>query len=408
MSRKDVHETTESHDLGPEDAAALEALIDAGYNLDAIPLSLRQRASHIADVLGLIDLPKTPCDQAFLNRTTDLIAASRQRVEISFADSARLCPADEDALDAWVMAGGRMSHVAGSLRTRVAQHDRLADLVSGTASLAAGRSSTALIDATLDLVTQTEVGQRDRMRLGAGRGLRLTDIISVAAIVLLGVSVAFPLFGTMRDRTRLAGCDANLGRVASALGIYAGANNDSLPVMTAGFGGGSWLSVGQDPAKSNSANLYVLVRNRYTELSNLACPGNPIAPTLETRTGAQDWQRIEEVSYSYQVQDGRTVRRFWEIDRALPTIADRSPVVLRIVRGEPIQPEANSPNHGSRGQHLIWTDGSVTWADSPTLDSGDNIWLPRSIEKVVDEAKRFYGMKGNEVPESGQDVLLGP
>ncbi len=408
MSTNHGHETTDSSHLGPDDAAALEALIDAGYDLNQVREPLRQRAARIADLLGLIDTPIEQSQTDLVNRTADLIGRAERTSLVSDSMNAQLSPADEDALDAWVMAGARRSSIPGSLRDRAQQHEHLAQLIKDTPVAERGRTSADLIEATLHRVSQTEVDQRDRMSIGRIRGLQLADIVSVAAILLLAVSVAFPLFGSMRHQSRLSACDANLGRVASALGIYAGANESSLPVMTAGFGGGSWMRVGQEPKNSNSANLYVLVRNRYAEMSDLACPGNPNAPTRETRSDAHDWQQLEDVSYSYQVQDGQTARRFWETALPTPTIADRSPVVLRIVRGEPIQPEANSPNHGSRGQHLIWTDGSVTWATSPVLENKDNIWLPRSIEQVVSEVKRYYGMKGNEVPASGQDALLGP
>lgn len=408
MSSPQVPETTDWYNLDPEDARALDALVDTGFDIDAVPAQLRERADRVARLLGQLDTPIETASQDLVDRTLGLVAGDRLRGQVVDEDESVLCPADEDALEAWVMSGGRMSSVPGALRERARKHEALAQLVRTTPVAAEGRSADELIADTLRHIDSAESIERDRMQIGSGRRLRLTDILSVAAVVLLAVSVAFPVFGNLRDGSRRAICDANLGRVASALGIYAGANDDSLPMMTAGFGGRPWIRVGEDPKESNSANLYVLVRNQYSNLADLACPGNPNAPTLETRRDARDWQRLEEVSYSYQVQDGRRVKRMWDAPMAVPAVADRSPVILRIVRHEPIQPEANSPNHGSRGEHIIWTDGSVTWNTSPVLKSGDNIWLPRSIEKMVAQARRHYGMEGNEVPDSVNDALLGP
>lgn len=407
MSRKDVHETTDWFDLNPQDAAALDALVDAEFDLEAVSPAMRERATAVARVLGLLDVPMAAGSGDLIARTLGLVGSASDR-EDAADETAVLCPADEDALEAWVMSGGRISSVPGSLRERARRHEALAQLVTGTPVVSAGRSSASLIAATLDRIENAEFAQRERMQFGSGRRLRLTDVLSVAAVLLLGVSVAFPLFGSVRDNARRLTCEANLGRVASALGIYAGANNDSLPMMTAGFGGAPWFRVGEDPKQSNSANLYVLVRNDYADLADLACPGNPAAPTMEVRPDAQDWRQIEEVSYSYQIPDGRKNARVWSAAFNAPAIADRSPVVLRIIRHEPIIPEANSPNHGSQGQHMIWTDGSVLWASSPVLANGDNIWLPRSIEHAVAEARRFYGMEGNEVPTTPGDALLGP
>jgi hypothetical protein len=407
LSSPNVPETTDWFNLDPEDARALDALVDAGFDIDAVPSELKERAERVARLLGQLETPVEAGSSDLVDRTLGLVHGQMLQGR-AVEDEPVLCPADEDALEAWVMSGGKMPSVPGALRKRARKHEALAQLVSTTPVATAGRSTDELIAATLQRIDSAESIERDRMQIGSGRRLRLTDILSVAAVVLLGVSVAFPVFGNLRDGSRRAICDTNLGRVASALGIYAGANDDSLPMMTAGFGGRPWIRVGEDPKQSNSANLYVLVRNQYTDLANLACPGNPNAPTLETRRDAQDWQRLEEVSFSYQVQDGRRVRRLWDAPVAVPVVADRSPVILRIVRHEPIQPEANSPNHGSRGQHIIWTDSSVSWASSPVLDSGDNIWLPRSIEKIVAQARRYYGMEGNEVSDSVNDALLGP
>jgi len=407
LSRKDVHETTDWFDLNPQDAAALDALVDAAFDLDAVAPAMRERATVVARILGLLDGPDATVAASgdLVARTLGLVGSVTDRQS---AAPPVLCPADEDALEAWVMSGGRIASVPGSLRERARKHEALAQLVTQTPLAAAGRSSADLIAATMSRIENAEFAQRERMQIGAGHRLRLTDVLSVAAVLLLAVSVAFPLFGSVRENARRLNCEANLGRVASALGIYAGANDDSLPMMTAGFGGAPWFRVGEDPKQSNSANLYVLVRNDYAELADLACPGNPAAPTLEVRPDAQDWRQIEEVSYSYQVPNGRRSTRIWSHAIAAPAIADRSPVVLRIIRHEPIVPEANSPNHGSQGQHIIRTDGSVDWADSPVLANGDNIWLPRSIEHAVAEVRRYYGMEGNEVPETADDALLGP
>lgn len=407
LSRQDVPETTDWCNLDARDAAALDALVDAGFELSGVPADLRPRAETVARVLGLLSVD-APGDSAELIERTLSLVHSAQRRSRTADEQLTLCPADEDALEAWVMSGGRLSSVPGSLRERARRHETLAQLVTATPLASPGRSADELIALTLGRIENAEFAQRERLHIGGHRRLRLTDVLSVAAVMLLGVSVAFPLLGTMRDSARRTVCDANLGRVASALGLYAGQNDDALPMMTAGFGGGSWIRVGEDPKQSNSANLYVLVRNHYADLADLACPGNPSAPTMEVRADAHDWRQIEEVSYSYQVPNGPKQRRVWSNGERMPAIADRSPVILRISRNEPIQPEANSPNHGSRGQHIIWTDSSVSWAESPLLENSDNIWLPRSIEHAVNEARRYYGMEGNEVPDSPNDALLGP
>jgi hypothetical protein len=92
-------------------------------------------------------------------------------------------------------------------------------------------------------------------------------------------------------------------------------------------------------------------------------------------------------------------------------LADRSPVVIRILRGQPVNPSASSVNHRSAGQHVLFNDGSTAWITTPVLENGDNIWLPRSIERQIDEILRQHGrrpLSGTETPEDANDVFLGP
>ncbi|KAA0216925.1 MAG: hypothetical protein DYG94_02585 [Leptolyngbya sp. PLA3] len=397
-----VEDGNPGHGLSEADAQALDALIEAGFDAEAVEPVLRERARKVAQILGLLDCP-------IESRDTDLVAGTinllRQRAHAAPAPEPVLSSADADALDSWIMSYGDLSRVPSAVRERAGVHEALRMLVTQT-PVPGGSSREDLIERTLARLDGAIEEQAGRMRLGPRRGLRLADIISVAAVLLLGASVMLPVLSSLRSEARRSLCAANLGRVAEAMGIYAGSNNSALPMATAGFGGGSWIDVGSRPERSNSANLYMLVRGQYARLADLACPGNPTAPTREVGN-AHDWRRIEEVSYSYQVQDGRP-ERLWGLEASRPIIADRSPVVLQIVRRDPIVPESRSPNHGSSGQHVLRTDGSTTWIKSPVLESGDNIWLPRAVEEAVAKIRQYYGMNGNEVPAGVDDVLLGP
>jgi hypothetical protein len=68
-------------------------------------------------------------------------------------------------------------------------------------------------------------------------------------------------------------------------------------------------------------------------------------------------------------------------------------------------------------------DGSVGWLATPEIGvgedrwraagsaRGDNIWLPRQVERAIDRAvgrRRIDPIKGTEVPESADDAFVGP
>ena len=203
-----------------------------------------------------------------------------------------------------------------------------------------------------------------------------------------------------------------MATAGTAFGAYAGSNRDLLPMATAGFGTGSnstWMDVGSTPERSNSSNLYVLVRTNHTTLVDLACPTNPDA-LLESSGVEQDWRSIDEVSYSYRIMPPGGMKAY-DADHPVRVVllSDRSPVTRRIVAGQSVIPEENTPNHDHQGQHVLGLDGSSVWHTDPVLDQGDNLWFPRQIEQVIFQARDRLGIiKGNELPDGPTDAFVGP
>ncbi|MCL4742641.1 MAG: hypothetical protein KJZ54_10610 [Phycisphaerales bacterium] len=380
--------------LSAADAAALDALVDAGFDLEAVADEHRGRAERI---VALLD----PLRDAG-------IAGSARLVEDTLAHALglepHLCADDAAALDAWLEADGDPSLVPQAMRARAERHRALADAVC---HCDAGDRE-ALVDRTLALVQATI--DRDAESLAferaARRRVRFADVASVAAVLLIGASVLWPVLSSVRDQARRIACAANLHGAANAMSGYASLNQNALPMVTASYGGGTWWNVGKGPDRSNSANLYTLAREKYLSLSSLACPGNPNAPTVPASPEDRDWRTLDEVSYSYRVISGPQTPRWLDQTRVL-VMADRSPVVQRAVRGERVNPEASTPNHGGRGQHLLFNDGATEWHASPVLPNGDNIWLPRSLERVLHQLSGGR-LTGRELPDGPDDAFVGP
>lgn len=400
------HEPQAEPRLSPQDIAALDALIDSGLDTTAAWGGEPARMAHAAALLQLLD-PGPITDRALADVTfARILQVRRQGAE------PELCADDQEALEAWVMHGYDAEHVPASLRERARRHEALATAVTATESVGPAEP---MVERTLGHVQQWIDREAQTMTFGrprraGGPRIRMADLISVAALVLIGCSVLFPILGAARERQRQTLCRANLGNTALAMSSYANSNSDSLPIANASLGGGRWWDVAPDSIHSNSSNLYTLCRESYTTLANLACPGNPCAPTAPATAHARDWRRLEEVSYSYQIMFGPS-RPNWSAGPRTVVLADRSPVVLRASRGEAIDPFANAPNHGGAGQHLLTNDGTVQWATSPLRPNGDNIWLPRSIEVRI---RRVTGrttldpMTGKELPAGADDTVLGP
>lgn len=394
--------------LSPRDAEALDALAQAGFDPGRVDAAHRPGAEAAAKLLGLLSRgghlsDRTLGDVAFARATRGAPAAPA-------AGSPFLCSQDDDALAAWVTHGFDAARVPTPLRSRADRHETLAAMISRGPVLDAPALS--LADGAMARIQAEMERQRGALSFeAAARGRRtfqLADLMSVAAVLLIGAAVIWPVMGAVREQNRRGVCTANLAGTASAMASYASSNRDSLPVATASMGDRPWWDVGSGHA--NSANLFTLVRDGYTTLSNLACPGNPNARRGECDRTARDWRTLEEVSYSMQLVYGPQ-RRSWDASNPQPVLADRSPVVLQAMRGELINPFSNAPNHQFRGQCVLYTDGTVRWYLSPILPNGDNIWLPRVIENHIEEVGRELppgSLSGRELPDGADDTVLGP
>jgi hypothetical protein len=412
--------------LSPGSASLVDTFF--GNGLDSVSIGDTPDAKRLAGLLGLLDVH---AEHVAVNRglLIDLTLARVSRAAHtrtrdsqggSFVDG-DLSPDDDDALEALVEAGMDLSRVPGSLRTRASRQLALLGSLEGPTPAAADRS--ALITRTL--ATVQEHIERDESRLelvgaervvedGEGTGFRprfrLADLVTVAAMILIGFGVLAPITSAVQGYSRRMECQSNLSAAGLGFGLYAGSNKDALPMATASPAGRPWWFVGRSPDESNAANLYTLVRTGNVTLGDLACTGNAHAVSQDPRKEAMDWGRIEEVSYSYQNLFAAE-RPSWSASQRTIVLIDRSPVILKAYMGRPIDPIENSPNHGGRGQAALFNDGSLEWLRSPVLENGDNIWLPRQVELAIrrlTHPRSADPLQGTESPDGTDDVFVGP
>lgn len=418
--------------LSPPDAAALDALVDAALESARLSDEHRARADAALRLMRVLDVRAQDLDSA-RERLVRAVAARLSKAA-PHADEAHaphppvLCPADDDALEALVSSAFDPRRVAGGMRERAAQHLRLLDLLGKPARDPADASDAdadshsfsreSLIQRTLARVA--DAAREPRLRLdpaelrrtsGSGRRFRLADAVSVAAALLIGTAVVWPIMGAMRERGRQTSCQGNMAGLGAAFASYASSNKSSLPLATSSQPGTPWWFVG-DPQRSNSANLFHLRRERYTDPAMLACAGNRHALT-SLPDDARDWPEVASVSYSFQNLFSQA-RPTYDQAPTMIVLVDRSPVILKAIRGEWFDPEANSPNHAGRGQVMLRMDGSAVWTVTPVTDQGDNVWLPRDLEQAIQEARLRQGrseakpLKGTEEPAAADDVFVGP
>lgn len=348
--------------LAPADGAALDSLVDAQFRADTLPGERGARAARLAALLAHLDEPPHAHGYA------DVVSHRSARIE------------------------GVLRRVAGWAR--------------GADGASASEAGLGLASRRWSVDDAAPGTGDDGASIRGGWRVSWPDLAALAAVAAVGASVLLPAMATVRSGGVQAACFGRLGETSRALGAYASDHQGAIPVA-ASFGG-SWIDVGADPARSNSANLYVLVRSHRVDLESLACPGNAHAAVGTPAPEAADWGDIRQVSYSYRVVWGAGSPE-WARGPGDVVLADRSPVVLAAVQGTSVYPEANSPNHAAVGQHLVRTDGAVQWSYTPVLPGGDNIWLPRPVEARLHAARAARGLvTGRELPDSPDDVFLAP
>ncbi len=233
----------------------------------------------------------------------------------------------------------------------------------------------ALIDATVARIDQYErrasakiavADETDLQEFGGRRRIRLPDFVSVAAVILIGASIFWPVMTNLHRRNIDAGCANNLRLLGNAFNRYANDYDRAMPVAS--------LFTSWNTLVSNVMNLGPLVAGEYCERDDLTCPGHEHANFIGG-------------SYSYQWPvPGRQLT--WGAGGAtMMILADRNRLIDAIHRAEGMIPAlSNSLNHGGRGQNALFTDGGWIWLDEPTAPGGgdDNIWLPKGVSSLHD------------------------
>ncbi len=408
--------------LSFDDSQALDALVAAEFDIDRVPVRLRDRAGKLLSIMD--GLSSGPADSHLAADARIHAGMSRINAFDFNPESIHLSPADEDSLEALVQSGMNPAHVAGGMRTRAEAQLRVLSLLDVPAFENPAAQRDALIDRSMRLIERETLAQQQRMvvrppteRAARGKTWRFSDLISVAAVLMVGAAVLWPVMSQARDSARRAACLSNNASLAGAFSMYSNDHRESLPMASASLGGLPWWNVGRNVAESNSANLYTLNRAGYSKVESMACSGNSSAVTRCDDTTKADWDRFEDVSYSFLNLFGRpgvSSGSVWHSTRPIVLLADRSAVVVRARAGALwIDVTENSPNHNASGQTVLLSDGSAKFLRTPDFE-GDNIWIPVSIEDALRRSAQLHRggraepLRGVETPSSATDIFLGP
>lgn len=397
--------------LGPADAAALDALVDSAMRApegDA-------RAENLHRLLSALSPDPKVCaaDPSLVDATVARALRARRGAPGEARHAGALLGEDGAALDALVACEWDEAALPARHARRGRRMARLLDALRPLSSEAAGDAD--LIERTLARVSSRAGAPSkaaaqpwmDRVSLPApAGGFRLSDLVAVAAMLLVGLSILWPTIGAARQGAIRAACETGLANAGVGFALYANDNQGRLPAVEGSIpaalpGASAWWEVGS-PSRSHSANLFVLIKQGYVSQQDLACAGNPDAPVHLHLDEHDDWRRAEEVSYSFQLYAG-PARRMPDNPEAV-LLSDRSPLVIRGMLHESARPESRSPNHNGAGQNVLFADRSVRWLVRPVTPGGDNIWLPANLTGTDGPVQ----LQGTETPDGPDDAFVGP
>ncbi|MEO1585567.1 MAG: hypothetical protein AAFR96_13475, partial [Planctomycetota bacterium] len=308
--------------LSDADRLALDWLLQS--EAGPLPASVSQqrvdRLSALVTLSGSMEIEHDP-------RITSAAVARVQALVETSVDAAvpGLSDADQDAIDTLMISGMAETKVPARLRSRARRLVAAGHAISQQPY----EHDSGLTERTLAAVA---AARPESERPVAGRiGGKLADLISIAAIVLISASVVWPVVTSVRGNAMRQINQSNLAVAGIGFGAYAADFAGELPRLRGPESRSAWWQVGSPQSRSNSTGLYLLARLDYTPDAALASPGNPNAPEV-LPDEADDWQSLEEVSYSYQLQAAGPNRA----PAPAVVLADRSPVVPRLLAGEPV------------------------------------------------------------------------
>jgi prepilin-type processing-associated H-X9-DG protein len=199
-------------------------------------------------------------------------------------------------------------------------------------------------------------------------------------------------------------CGAQMAGLFSGLSNYKNDNNGQMPTL-ASAPGSPWWKVGDQGSEnvSNTRRMWILVRKGYLQPDDFVCPSYKPFNSKYNPKEYNDFPKRTFVTYSFRIGCPAGLEK---MGRQV-IIADLSPIFANVSAAEKelnvnlsdVLLKQNSPNHGGRGQNVLFCDGSVVFVKTRTVDvSLDDIY-------TIQNTQNYQGV---EVPTSEADAFLAP
>lgn len=238
------------------------------------------------------------------------------------------------------------------------------------------------------------------VRLKVGFWRNFSEMVAVAAAIMIIAGVLLPVFNRVRHDYWKQRCQAQLGSIFGGLSNYV-EDHDGRPPAVAGRPGQRW----------NTQCLYLPLKLGYIKDSGLfICPGRG-----SSRATPLDISRVAEyddfpsrgyITYSPRKRCPNSSSASGLCEG--PILSDRNPIfdngaaITFKKRLDQAIMRANSKNHRGKGQNVLSHDGSVRFIRIRLVAEDDIFTLREGMEcgDEVDDCEVF--------PSSEADILLAP
>lgn len=264
----------------------------------------------------------------------------------------------------------------------------------------------------LQQLLEAERSQPRRVRVPLWRNW--SEVVVAAAAVALFISLVLPALGLTRQRYWQMRCGSQLAGIYDGLAGYVSDHDGLLPAVTL-RPGGPWWKIG-NPGKedvSNTRRGWLLVRQNYVEPRRFICAARRVASRPDFASlqieRYNDFPSRAYIHFSIRISCPDATERCAEVRRVI--MADLNPLseMLPEDHSSPVNIElcetlltSNSRNHNSRGQNVLYSDGTVEWTRRRILRTfDDDVYTIQAMScgQVV---------RGCEVPDCEKDTFLAP